>query len=86
MGITEGLSWIRVLGYVRKRDNAGAVSLGLSEGPLFESTPPKREILQSAIHRSAHQARGACNIYFRYLLRMRESSERKEPESGDHWA
>ena len=41
-GITEGLTWILVLGYVRKWHNAVAVFLSMSEGPPFESTPSKR--------------------------------------------
>ncbi|MGD0460701.1 MAG: hypothetical protein ABSC21_23525 [Terriglobia bacterium] len=37
------MTWILVLGYVRKWHNAVAVFLSLSEGSPFESTPSKRD-------------------------------------------
>jgi hypothetical protein len=54
-GIAEGLTWMLVLGYVRKWRKPVAVFLSLSEGSPFESTPSDG-MLRSAIHGSACQA------------------------------
>ncbi len=65
VGITEGLTWIRVLRYVGKWHNAVAFFLSLSEGYPLESTPSNR-MLSSALPRSAWQAKPPGYTYFGY--------------------
>jgi hypothetical protein len=64
--ITEGLTWILVLRYVRQWHNAVAVFLGLSEGSPFGGTPSNEMLRSAVIHHSACQAWRAYNTYCGY--------------------